>query len=312
MAPIAAPPDCPRISRSDLHPGDVLLSNGSDWIDKLICRLDDGIYSHAAIWDGNCVIEATLRGVLRSSLEDEETQLYVDAYRWQPEPPAGHVLGDAAYPYQPVTAQADKLADEGLGYAYKKLMLAALVIGMSKVPANRVTRRLVRIVLDELAAWIVDQIDKGGKRGMTCTEVVSTSFWQAAADEKYAIKIVVDGSRDDESLRAVAQGPLNARARGSRSDYEREKRECLELFLKADHSVKRRDLAALAAAHFGARAKGVVEQAAGGPDVPLACVTPRDLQRSPDLKCIGRLSERAGAATPDTTPADLSRLLGRL
>ncbi len=57
MAAIAAPPNCPRISDSDLRPGDVLLSYGSgDWIDKLIVLLDDGIYSHAAVWDGTCVI----------------------------------------------------------------------------------------------------------------------------------------------------------------------------------------------------------------------------------------------------------------
>ncbi len=222
------------------------------------------------------------------------------------------MLGDAAYPYQPVTAQADKLADEGLGYAYDKLMVAALVIGLSKVPANPVTRKIIRTLLDKLAAWIVDEIDKGGKRGMTCTEVVSTSFWRASADARYAINIVVDGSRDSESLRAVAWGALSPRAQGLLSDYEREKRQCLELFLKADRSVKRQDLGALAAAHFGAHAKGAFVTAAGGPDVPLACVTPRDLQRSPDLKCIGRLSKSPGATTPDTTPADLSRLLGRL
>src|SRR5713226_2783723 len=143
---LTAPPDCPPITKTDLRPGDVLLSFGdlNDWIDRLIIKLDDGIYSHAAVWDGTCVVEATLRGVLRTTLEDEETQAYLDAYRWQPSPPDGHVLGDGLYPSQPVTDEADRIAKSGAKYSYHKMILAALVVGVSKIQVDAQTRALVR------------------------------------------------------------------------------------------------------------------------------------------------------------------------
>ena len=291
----------------------MLLSFGSDkdWIDRLIRKLDDGIYSHAAVWDGTCVVEATLRGVRRSTLKEEEHQSYIDAYRWQPTPPAGHVLGDTAYPYGPVTAQADKIADAGLGYSYSKLVLAALVIGVSKVPFDAPMRAFVRIVADGLAAWVLD-LKKKGKQGMTCTEVVSTTFWDASPDRRYAIDILVDGSRDIETIRAAAEGPRRARARQPVSHDERDKRKCLDLFLQTAPGVRRAALTAWADAQSRALKFGPHATKGGGPDVPLACVTPHDLQRSPDLKCVGRVSPPPGAALSDTTPADLSRLLGRL
>ena len=313
----AAPPDCPPISKTDLRPGDVLLSLGNpdDWIDRLITEFDDGIYSHSAVWDGECVVEATLRGVLRTTLEDEETQGHLDAYRWHPSPPNGHVLGDPEYPYQPVTEQADKIAKSGAKYSYNKLLLAALVIGASKVPANPIMRALVRKLLSKLAAWVL-ALEKEGRRGMTCTEVVSSSFWDASPDRRYAINILVDGSRDFEAIGDVA-GPLGPRAKRLLSAFERDKRKCLELFLRAASSLQRDAFKAWADAQTSALQFGPRAVQGGGPSVPLACVTPRDLQRSPDLKCVGRLPHRTGAASPDTmpsdtTPSDLSRVLGRL
>lgn len=306
---LTAPPDCPPITKTDLRPGDVLLSFGdpNDWIDRLIIKLDDGIYSHAAVWDGTGVVEATLRGVLRTTLEDEEKQAYLDAYRWQPSPPDGHVLGDAAYPYQPVTDEADKIAQSGAKYSYHKLMLAALVIGVSKIQVDAKTRALVRTLVNKVAAWVLAH----EKHGMTCTEVVSTTFWVASPDRRYAIDILVDGSRDFEAIEDVAAGLSGPRAK-LLSDYERDKRNLLELFLNASSSLQRDAFKAWADAQAGALKLGPRLTKAGGPDVPLACVTPRDLQRSPDLKCVGRLPHRPQAAPSDTTHGDASRVLGRL
>lgn len=291
----------------------MLLSYGSDndWKDRLIIKLDNGIYSHAAVWDGECVVEATLHGVWRTTLEDEETQAYLDAYRWRPSPPNGHVLGDTDYPYEPVTQEADTIAASGAKYSYGKLMLAALVIGVSKVPPDSITRALVRKVLNELAAWVL-ALEKEGKRGTTCTEVVATTFWDASPQRRYAINIRVDGSRDSEAIRAVAAGPRGPRLPGPVSSYERDKRECLALFHKAASSLQRDAFRRWGDAQASALERGPRVAQGGGPDVPLACVTPRDLQRSPDLQCVGRLPHRPAAPAPDTTRADLSRLLGRL
>jgi len=293
LAPTVTPRDPPPISESDLLPGDVLLSYGgdADLIDLVIRKLDDGIYSHAAVWDGKCVVEATLRGVRRSTLKEELTQQYVDVYRWQPTPPAGHELGDKTYPYQPVTEEADRIADAGLPYSYKKILLAALVIGISKAQVDPEMRAVVRRVLDELASWVL-ALEKDGKRGTTCTEVVSTTFWDAAADQRYAIDIIVDGSRDSETIRTVAEGPGGPGAKPPVSEDERNKQRCLELFLKAVPGVEREALLAWAAAHSSALTGGTHRATRGGRKVPLSCVTPRDLQRSPNLKCVGRLRKR--------------------
>lgn len=292
LAPTVAPPDCPPIPESALRPGDVLLSYGSDTdlIDVVIRTLDDGIYSHAAVWDGECVVEATLRGVRRSSLKEEQEQSYIDVYRWRPTPPTAHVLGDAAYPYQPVTAEADKIADARLDYSYSKMVLAGLVIGISKVPLDAEMRGRVRYVANALADWVLS-LKKKGKGSMTCTEVVATTFWDASDDRKYAIDIIVDGSRDSDAIRAVAQSPRGPGAKPPVSDDEL-KQTCLELFLETAPGVGREALLAWADAQSHALRFGTPLPTGGRPSVPLACVTPRDLQRSPDLKCVGRLPTR--------------------
>ncbi len=313
MKQAPAPRDCPPITKTDLRPGDVLLSYGSDdWIDRLITKLDDGIYSHAAVWDGVCVVEATLRGVLRTTLEDEETQAYLDAYRWQSMPPDVHPLGEDGYPFPPVTQQADQIAAQGPKYSYHKLMLAAVVIAMSKLPATAERREAVRRVLSKIEAWIEEYI-KPDTRGMTCTEVVSTSYWKAVPQGKYAVNVRIDGSRDSQLVAAVAQLAQGAKVPRAASEYEELKRRCFTRFLQAARDVKPDQLTRFAAAHSRAfKGRQPIVVPAGGEDLPLALITPRDFQRSPDLKCIGRLPHRPGSASPDTTPDDLSRLLGKL
>jgi hypothetical protein len=310
MAP-TAPPHCPPITKADLRPGDVLLSFGdpTDWIDRLIIKLDDGIYSHAAVWDGTHVVEATLHGVVRTTLEDEQTQAYLDVYRWQSLPPDVHVLGDPPYPSQPVTDAADKIADSGTQYSYYKLMLAAFVVGVSKIPPDDETRAFVRTLVDKVAAWVLAH----EKHGTTCTEVVATTFWDAdaSAARRYAIGILVDGSRDFEAIEDVAAGPSGPWA-NRLSEYERDKRKLLALFLRASSSMQRGAFKAWADAQAEALKRGPGLRKGGGPDVPLACVTPRDLERSPNLKCVGRLPHLPKAPPSDTALGDASRVLGRL
>jgi len=137
---------------------------------------------------------------------------------------------------------------------------------------------------NEFAAWVLAHL----KQGMTCTEVVSTTFWDALPNRSYAIDIVVDGSRDFEAIGDVAAGPSGPRAKPL-SDYERDKRNLLALLLKASPSLQPDGLKAWADAQADALKRGSRVAKGGGPDVPFACVTPRDLQRSPDLKCVGRL-----------------------
>jgi hypothetical protein len=304
-----APPDCPSISKSDLQPGDVLLSTDTGWIDEVIRHWDEGIYSHSAMWDGTRVVEATLGGVHATTLEDEQKQAYVDAYRWQSMPPHVHVLREKGYPSEPVTAQTDIIASEGPEYAYIKLMVAALVIGLSKVKDSP-RLAVLKEVRYQLGRWIDDYIDRDGKKGMTCTEVVCTSFWQADPQGKYAINIDIDGSRDIATIEAVARTLRGVRPRQV-PEYDELKEECLAQFLRAASGVTAEQLEALAGMQFRAFGGQHACWPAGGRDLPASLVTPRDLQQSPDLKCVGRLCKPVTGARPEAPPPDPSPVAGR-
>ena len=74
MARAPAPPPSPTTQPSPptLCPGDVLLSCGREALSQLICKVDGGMYSHAALWDGHKVVEATARGVVRRVISPAE------------------------------------------------------------------------------------------------------------------------------------------------------------------------------------------------------------------------------------------------
>lgn len=293
-----------KITQDDLLPGDVLLSFGTGTLSDMIRILSGGLYSHAAVWDGENVIEATERGVKRDTLQFETTaQVYVDAYRWQPLPPEDHQLGDPAYPSRPVTDQAGAIAAAGPKFAYDELLMAAFVISVSDLPLGPF-RALAREVVWKLDAWVHKHVEGRKKRTMVCTEVVCTSFWQADPNPLYAINIQVGGSRAAQ-LVAAASRPSPRRAalvKGaiaapSMSEDEELRRQCARLLLRAAGPSRRKRLRASVAAPR-AVAAGPVLEPAGGPGIPLGCVTPRDLQDSPNLKLVGRLVLGAKGAQP--------------
>jgi len=293
-------------------------------LSQLIRKLTDGFYSHSAVWDGQnvadgeYVVEATARGV-RSDTLDFETgeQWYVDAWRWKPHPPNGHNLGDLPdYPSQPVTDEADSIAKRGVQFAYDELLMAALVVVLSRLPTEPLMRAAIRIGLSALEDWIHSHIT-GGKESMMCTAVVCTSFWEAPPNPKYAINISVDGSRAAQLLAAASQPPRPqvppgvSIAERTAADYEELRRQCARLLLEAAGPAQRELLRRTAGRPWPRTSgTGTVLEPAGGPWVPVSCVTPRDLQDSPNLDFVGRLSEKAMPEMPWTALGTLVRLLG--
>ena len=73
------------------------------------------------------------------------------------------------------------------------------------------------------------------------------------------------------------------------SDDQEVRRRCAEFLLRAAGPAQSKKLRAMATAAPRTLVTGPVVEQAGGPAVPLGCVTPRDLQDSPNLKPIGRL-----------------------
>jgi hypothetical protein len=298
------------IPKSDLRPGDVLLSCGTAAISELIRRIDGGLYSHAAIWDGQFAVDATDDGVVRRPLEkDEAVQWFIDAYRWHEPPQNGPDLGSPKYPAQPVLDETDKIVDQGTQFAYDQLVLAALVIWLSNRPTDKWLRRAARLLLSRFEVWFVERIRKPGKISMVCSEIVARSFDQARRPPDYSIEVIVDGSRDAAAIaaavkraRAIPVGVAATMPDTSDSAYDALKRRYGEILVQnTTTAVERQRLLEFAAANILTDTNTTRLMRAGDGGIPPSCVTPRDLQRSPNLRLLGRLSENPAPALPKST-----------
>lgn len=293
----AAAPVNKKLLASDLRPGDVLLSCGASDLSQLIRRIDGGQYSHAALWDGAHALDATEHGVVRNDLEkDEQAQLYIDAYRWHAMPNQGAVLGDAGYPAAPVLAVADEIVEQKTTFAYDELVMSALVIALSREPADKWLRASARVILSRVEIWLHEHIfSKPGRNTMVCSETVARSFGEAQQPPDYSIDVIVDGSRDLSAMASLAAPSLNLLAAspkaGPGSSYDSLKRRYGELLAKAG-TVDSQQLAIFALTQSQTSLLALNVTTAGASDLPFACVTPHDLERSPSLEYLGRLSEK--------------------
>lgn len=277
-----------------LLPGDVLLSCGKEALSILITRLDGGDYSHSAVWDGAFAVDATGDGFRRNTLQhDMKEQWFVDAYRWHSPPPEETDLGDGQYPARPVTDICDRIVDEGAAFAYDELFMAAVVIALSREPAEAWLRIAVRLLLGRVAAWVHEHITtRPGTTAMTCAESVARSFDEAEPNGKYEIDVKEDPRRDFRALVAAVQRTVDTQPTPPSSSYEALRRKYAELVINATQPDTKRDFQQIAA-----RLDRTGVLMAAPEDLPPGSVTPHGLQTSPSLRKLGRLSE---AATPPT------------
>ena len=266
-------------SPNALQPGDILLSCGDESLSILIQRLDGGDYSHSAVWDGAHAADAGPNGVVRHDLQyDLNAQWYLDAYRWHSPPPGSTDLGDPAYPYQPVITRNDRIVDAKTQFAYDELVMMGLVVAVSKQPDDKWLRRAVRILLSRLQEWVHEHItSKPGTTAMTCAETVAVSFDEAQGS-KYEIQVEIDESRDYSALAQARPRAISGLTTHAFSSYD-------------DLRQRYADAIAAAAPHTVRALQTRVGVRAGIPvSLPPGCVTPRDLQTSPNLRLLGRLS----------------------
>jgi len=254
-----------KLNLDDLKPGDILLSAGDSDIDKIILMLDQGDYSHTTQYIGvengkHMVVEATTGGIkYHSTDEDMKVQTLVDVYRYKSLD--GHQLGDAGWPAAPVTSHAQTFA--GGAYAYTDLLLVAVVLLASEMPHDKylkeVTRLLLANVQHQIVKWLVDN---SGKTPMTCVQVATSAFWEAAAtpEHKYALQIDINGARHNPFTSKEAEAYCEIR----------------KTILGSIPHVQN-------ATGFKAFA--------GSDILPLGSCTPRDLQTSPTLDFIGCLKD---------------------
>jgi hypothetical protein len=245
------------ITEKDLKPGDVLLSAGTDALDQLILELSNGIYSHAAFWDGQNVIEATETGIRSDTLKFEvDAQTYVDAYRFVSAD--GHHLGDTDWPIAPLNTVAQSYI--GQPYAYGDAVLLALLLIASK---GRTYTTLELLAIDALfieATKLLDTWLNEGTRSATCSELVYKIF-KEAQPPKYGLK-VQDALGGNVNLEVHGSSVIDAMAK--------EVKASAQAFLKA--YLK----------HTGTQEDVIIP----------GLVTPKNLQDSTSLTLIGRLEKK--------------------
>lgn len=276
------------LSRRDLRPGDVLLCRGRGEISDLVCALGGSSYSHSALWDGERVVCATPKGVRARALERvEERHAALDVYRFRF---YDHVLGEPGWPAKPVLAAAHEwLGDD---YAYHELFLAGLLVAVRQPPEPAVQEQALQLMAGRIAEFTHNHITNHKRLPIACAEVVSGAFWEAEAipERKFALSVRIDGSDAFPGVPSAAPGPP-AEPVELLPDYERLAQDCGRLLLAARPDVAD-GIRALQHVHADARRRPGLDGlivTAGDSLLPLGCVTPRDLARSPSLERIGGL-----------------------
>lgn len=258
-----------QITFKDLLPCDVLLCRGNGMLSDAIVALDGGSYSHSAFFDGSGLVQATSRGVVKDDIGILKEETYVDVFRFIKQ---HHQIGDAGWPAEPVVKEADQIAVEGHKYAFDHLFLLGLVAISRRIPMVPFEKKLLRIILDHAINVLFKVLDEG-KEPMVCSEVVYRCFAEALPIEKYQLEI--KGTLLDrlggETKPEASHSTLHTLAEVDGEELMRLEHSKTK-FLETWHKAKTKDNR-------------------GDGDLAVAsCVTPHDLEISPNLLKIGRYS----------------------
>lgn len=271
--------DTKRIQLSDLRPGDVILSrapeNDSDALglmDSLILALDEGDYTHAALYVGKNaedyqVVEGIRAGIVCESVNvDLDAQVLVDVYRFKS--PDGKTLGDAGWPAEPVITAAQSLV--GGTYSYAELAAIALSLLVTDFNASGKSQIEINEMLGEIIQGLNDYFyEANGKRAMTCVQVVTTAFYEAVSEQPNAYALQANTTVDRNP-------PVTSDA-------------ATQL---AHHTNLQKALTQLAAEHGEQVDSAALKSAIQTAQAPFPPVfTPRDLQLSPSLTLVGTLKD---------------------
>ena len=286
----------PTLDPQHLQVGDVLLSRSAGDISDLICALDGSEYSHAALWDGSRVIAATPKGVRSRALGREaERRSVIDVYRFRF---YDHPLGDPGWPAEPVTAQATaQIADD---VTYHELYQAGLLLAVGRRPSRDTKRLALSLLADRIAEFTQAHVTQRKQIPIVPGEVVAASYWRAASlpEHKYGLSVRIDGDRAFAGIPSPValpedpeDPPKDLNDERTDADYERLAQDCGRLLLAARPELAH-GVHALQNVHADAARRATqtgLVVVAGDALLPLACVTPRDLCRSPSLEKLGCL-----------------------
>ncbi|MFX0092059.1 MAG: hypothetical protein ACFFBD_09890 [Candidatus Hodarchaeota archaeon] len=269
--------DVPEITVDDLKPCDVIMCHGDDWLAKLIQTLDGYLYTHAALYVGDGkVAHVMMGGIGQTDFDRLSEEVYVDAYRFNKH---GHRLGDKGWSYQPIIDTANKYVSEGLHYAWDHLILTGFLVLTRKIPLDPFAKKWLRIILDHGAEVIFKILDEG-KTPMVCTEFVYRCFHDAIKDGKYTLEIAGLSPDTLEEIRKPAVVTESPRTMATVDPKEEQLfEEAKAKFLEGWEKMRHLHAQLGTTSHYW------------DPTVA-ACVWPKDLATSPDLRLIGRIRFR--------------------
>ncbi|MCL9780718.1 hypothetical protein M9194_04610 [Vibrio sp. S4M6] len=178
-----------EIKINEVQAGDVLLSYGGDrsWISWLIKQIDGGDYSHAAFFDGECIIQAggPDTGVHAVSLQDQvDSQEYVDVYRFKSD--SGIPFSQPDWPVSPVIDRARSYL--GKDYATNQLYLVGVLIVLRKMPITHIGKKFTRTIISGMYILLNKLLAKKTK-AVVCSELVYRAFYEAPPEMKYGLTI---------------------------------------------------------------------------------------------------------------------------
>jgi hypothetical protein len=261
-----------------LEPGDVLLSLGEGDVSSAIRMLDGGRYSHVALWSGTEVIESTTPLVAEHSLEQSlaaHPRGFVDVYR--------HRRAQA----RPEQAVQHARRFVGLAYGYADLVLLALLVSTSKwVPTSRAQ---LAFLMHGCRLGSLVQLARGSQtRPTTCAGLIAKAY--VAADVPLRIRVSTVGRFDAKLMGSGAWSLVTDAKREASSDLEREWRAfqrevgaSAELLLGIELTGRDTVPPGILRAAKTARLLTL------GSEWSAELTTPRQLEKSPDLKFCGRL-----------------------
>ena len=268
-----------KVTQADLKPGDVLLMQGRGLVPDLIRLFDQGRYSHAAIYDGQNVVEMLSQGTSVSTLDQSSVATppvprFVDVYRFVGS--SGKPLGSPGLEAAPLLARIKHYGDMPDRYGYEQIVLLALLCATRREAHAMLTpvqARMLRCILDSAADEIARLIH-AGKEPMICSELVYRCYTEAGT----AYTIVIHGA-DVPAMAAEAARWQDQTLSAEEIAFQQEAtRFLLNYAVSKGHDVSTRAFAAT-----WTPAAVVAASAAA------SFVTPHDLETSPNLQLVGTL-----------------------
>jgi hypothetical protein len=270
------------IPKNQLQVCDILLYKGEGVLSHLIRLFDGGSYSHTSIYLGNNeVLEAIDGGISRRTVDISVGSTHVDVFRFVSD--SGQRIGPAPGNLSevPVAARAAYYDQNRQRYAYEQLLLLAFLAATRRLPLVGWIPGLgllLRSFLDP-AAKLLAQIIAAGKEPMICSELVYRCY-EEAGQPVYQIKI-----RGADILKAASLAAAPTLAQASAFNAGSSLAEAQVLREQQDVQMAAREfLSAYTLAKNANNPAGTVT-ALAVPDF----VTPRDLEKSPNLILLGEL-----------------------